>query len=1262
MIRFQLENLVSSDAFPTTGTETAPAIAGHMAAEALRHVVTQNARRWRGLVLVEAVGGVTAVLLGYFLFAVVLDGALHLPVAGRLAVNAIFIAAAVVLALRLVGRLRSIRLGEDEVALAIERQTPGGMQNRLINTLQLARDAGTHDAVLTAAVVRENCAHLGQTGLPPAARSRPAAVRVAIVAGLALVGAGLILWQPARFWRSVSRVLLPLARIEPVYRTTLVVEPGDIETAGDVVLRITIQGERAHSVTIFTDCQGQRESITIPVPTDEHSAHQAPNTKHQTPNTADETPNTELTHTLVGISRSLTYTVSANDFTSPTYHITVPTPVALTLLRVTYELPAYCQREKRTVEQAGGDLEALQGTSARLSFVFDQAVEDAALLLDRVPAGPEPERLPLERVGPSEFAGTLVLEKLASYHIESRQRGSEARHGPRYAVRLLADKEPHLEMTGIDRQVEVEPDATLGLKVRATDDFGLTKLGLFTRPAGAASTERDEAWSAVVEWPVTGKAEFRIDRALPVSALKAGEGERVELALRAIDTDPSRAGRWSTGPVHQVLVGGEGALLQMQYEQILKSEAGLAALLAEQKTTAEASNAWVRKLDGDGDLRWDDPKNIEMLHAALKTLAGKQAQQRQRGGQLAREMIPQTGDLRLGLGLLADTEMNRAQMALESVPGRESPQAKRTAIVEAGAAQERTIRSLEEMSEALAAFRTNWELSHMLPFVRMLADRQKQLAKLSNQHSSDERKSADKSLAASAHKRQEKVLDLVRLIQPAFGRLAKFLESREAILSQAFAAGTAVLGSDGVQVPLQKAADEIGAGHWGAAIASQEAAAKQLAELHERLNQARLDSARQMLAALREEARSNTEAQKAIEQLKLGTAEDGVKDFPNDIKIDDIVRTREVTQAKRPGGGADNKVPAPGDAFDDVDRSKLELLKDSGVRQDPNILSLGNTAEPTQRLPSAVDVERNKVKPFVQEELADLVGKLLEEADEIDKNYQTLTLSTNLNNSDPGDIAKQGGRINSTGAVAATGNKKPPTTNHGGVSRSGRSGARAYGKILGDEAVSRRGRDEAQEGEQRVPDQEGTIKETKSEDPYTDTSTGVGGKKVESDETNFSVKNAGKFTPDMLDRMDKAQKKYAIVERQGDPLDPRLAALLRDTTSKQSQLVERLKAIRKELKTLYLPTDHVDQAMRDLGANLERLKERPDPELFRLERETLERMRGAVKVFRETASSLQPSLPRERVIRGRVLDEPGRQTLPGYEAAVKRYYEQLANQ
>jgi hypothetical protein len=54
-------------------------------------------------------------------------------------------------------------------------------------------------------------------------------------------------------------------------------------------------------------------------------------------------------------------------------------------------------------------------------------------------------------------------------------------------------------------------------------------------------------------------------------------------------------------------------------------------------------------------------------------------------------------------------------------------------------------------------------------------------------------------------------------------------------------------------------------------------------------------------------------------------------------------------------------------------------------------------------------------------------------------------------------------------------------------------------------------------------------------------------------------------------------------------------------------------------------------------------------------------LRNAVRVFRGANAGFDESVPRQQIIRGRVLDEPSRQTLPGYEEAVKLYYKKLAS-
>ena len=75
-----------------------------------------------------------------------------------------------------------------------------------------------------------------------------------------------------------------------------------------------------------------------------------------------------------------------------------------------------------------------------------------------------------------------------------------------------------------------------------------------------------------------------------------------------------------------------------------------------------------------------------------------------------------------------------------------------------------------------------------------------------------------------------------------------------------------------------------------------------------------------------------------------------------------------------------------------------------------------------------------------------------------------------------------------------------------------------------------------------------------SDDMQKDTSTGVGGKKVESDDTHFSLSDAGKWKDEYAKRMEKPQKKQYIVERQGDKMDPKVAAMLREISGASEQL------------------------------------------------------------------------------------------------------------
>ncbi|HZZ82522.1 MAG TPA: hypothetical protein VFE62_28745, partial [Gemmataceae bacterium] len=1018
---------------------------------------------------------------------------------------------------------------------------------------------------------------------------------------------------------------------------------------GDARIQITINGERPKSLVLIKIIDGKRITEAIPVDSDDGP----------------------VDHVMHDVSQSFDYAVRGSDYTSPTYRVEVPRQASLAKTVVTYQYPSYTGEPDKTVETRG-DLEALHGTRAQVTFVFDRPVDSAELVLDYPPSGKQiSDRQKLTRRSDKEFVGAMAIGDAVGYRLETVQGDRAKQRSNAFAIRVLKDMEPKLELRGIERRGEVQIDAVLSAQMRATDDYGLDKVGLFYRRAGSQNAKSaDEGWQPIETWNVGKKRSFQKSASVNVATLGV-EGDKIEISLRAIDIDPQRKDVWITGIIHELAIGGEGVALQVQYEQILQSEKDLRKLLTKQQETLAATVVWIRKLDGGSDIRWDDPKNIDTLHASVKLLANDQDKVHKSTADVAKAMLPQSGNLRIGLAMLADAEMPRLQRIYDAVPTRAKPGDKRAALADARVTQERVARSLEEMIEQYAAFRADWEQTNMIPFTKMLAERQAKMRDQSKKIATNLPSPSGRGVggegsatAKSMHRRQVKILDLVKLIEPAFVGVSSRLQDQEPSLASAFRDGAKTLASDALRTPLAQAADNAKAGKWSEAAEQQGLAANQLATLHEMLRKAQAEAAQKALAALKEKLKSDLAAQAELEKLSAGSVEAFLKDFNDKLTLAEKKRIENVLNAKKRTDKNPFEEPDLKDAFhpDILALNKIELKEDSGVRQDPYSLKLGSVAEKTPILKMYKNQKENAVKPFVQEEFDDLVAKLLDETEELNKNYQSIKLSTNQNNNDPGEVSKVGGALNSTGAVTATGNKKPPTTESGGLSRTGRQGARAYGMIADDEGVNRRGRDKALDGKEETADQKGTLKMQKSDDMQKDTATGVGGKKVESDDNHFSLHDTGKWKDDYVKRMEKPQKKQYIVERQGDKIDAKTAALLRDLTSKQEQVIERLKAIKKDLRNLYLPTEHLDELAGQLESNLASLKEQPDPELFRQQVQTLDKLRGAMRVFQGVNASFQPSLPRERAIRGRVVDEPGAQALPGYEDAVRQYYLKLAEQ
>jgi hypothetical protein len=1210
-------------------------------------LVRHHNRRWRNLVIAEAFSFSAATLLAALWLVFLLDNALHFTMPLRLIVCGFFGLGVLFGLIRVVNRWRRSRFGEDQVALAIEGGTQNHLENRLINSLQLAR-IGDPDA-MTTAVIEDNCRHLTALHLPPAMSGRPAAIAAGLALTMALAGIGFWWIARDRFVNAATRIFMPLADVAPLYRTRILLAPGDVEIrpGSDVLLTAQIEGRVPESITLFRHGAEARFSEDLPVP---------PGTNR-------------VSYLLRNIQVSMTYAVRGGDYITPFYAITIPQPADLQRLTATYVYPAYTRRPDKIQEGSQGELEALHGTRVTGLWGLNRPVEAAVLVLEGTtdPAADsnETQRIALARVDAQTYRGEFEIGRFTGYRIESRQTGRPAESGRRYEIRIGEDQPPDLQFGGIEPQAELMMDAVIPVTLIGRDDFGLRTMGLFFRPDDdegtnpVSSSSSTQAWQTLRQWDPPGMpVVFTTNTALALAALAVAEGERGEIAIRGRDTCPARADQWVTGRTCAVVMGGVGTALQLQYEKILHDEAALARLTAEVQGLITRQNEWSAKLDPASGLRWDTRETLDPFVKAVQVMVRDADGLRERTAALARSLDEAEAAVRLSLGLLADTEQVRLRRVFQSVAGRDSVQGKRAALGEARLTLERMFRSLKDNQAHHARYRQDWELAHMTAFLKMLAERQDRMATESATYAGLEAGSIDPRVALGTGRRQDKVDALLGLA----GTAMKGLGSGDTppagpALGAAFIATAAAFEEPGVRPALREAAGHLRAARWAEASGIQRRCAETLMTLYVGLVKIQSDAARQALEDVQKLTESGLEGQKAIEELKAGSPENLLDLNPDQLSVAEIVHLQEMAarERQRRSAAADKR-------NDYLFEEKMKALlspPDNGRRQAFEDLKLAQKPSGEKSFPNSSDRAGNSVKPHVQEEFEDLVGNLLEEADDLRKDYETYNINAGFNISEQGEIGKQSGDLNSTAAAAATGNMKPPSQDVGGVSRSGRQGARAHGMVAGEKSINRRGRDEAQEGQQEIPDQAGKLAEEKSSDPQKDTSTGVGGKEVASDDASFSVKDAGEWKDEMADRMKPPNTVNRVVERQGKPLPPDVADKLRDWESRQEQIVQRLKVIRKKLDNLYLPTEDLDALANQLNANLDRLKENPSADLFRLQQQTLDRLVGTLMVFNRAAAEFAPSVPREQRVRGSILDEMSAPSLPGYEEAVKRYYEEL---
>ena len=505
----------------------------------------------------SAGGTAASALLAWALACCVADRIFQLAAPIRAGLLGAGLAAAAAIMFKPVRTMLRRRLDWLATAAEIERHDPAFSQRLLTVVSQVlgpARHRGSDDLVyrLLSDVERRAAA------CPPVRGTANRSVLLPWLAFgcLAAFWVGLTRVDALGLPRLAARFLIPFAGIEPVTSTHVTVAPGDT--------RLT----QSQALSVEAKVYGLPEGGPVWLAWREEGGEWA----RRVMNRAAASPGGAAKFGLVlpGVERDLTYRVSAGDYNSREFTVSVLRAPAISQFQLRYVYPAYADRPPLTVTNADGLIEAPAGTEASLTITATEPLQSALL---RVGAEKKVLMTRGPRDPPNVRRATFRVDRSGPYEIDLISTRDIAGGGPPGTwVRAMADHKPIVRLLNSGEGLRLNPRDVVPLSYQALDDFGIESLVARAQVASGPS----------VELPVPREGDSRRAEGtynFDLAAIKLSIGDVVAISLVATD----KAGQRETSDALQVLVAPRSVDLET-HQRITEIEesAELAGLVTEE--------------------------------------------------------------------------------------------------------------------------------------------------------------------------------------------------------------------------------------------------------------------------------------------------------------------------------------------------------------------------------------------------------------------------------------------------------------------------------------------------------------------------------------------------------------------------------------------------------------------------------------------------------------------------------------------------------
>ena len=467
--------------------------------------------RWQ---TVERLIFVVAILISVWTVLTALDVWLRPRFYGRLSLSVILITLAVA-GVAVLFRALSHRRSSAAVAAFLEKKFPQ-LDNHLINRVLFAGESSQSSwlkSYLNEAVPGFSGLPLGEIKNMKLRKRGAAAVAVAL---LALTVPAFILghaWTVA-----MQRVANPFSRLSPpTFAKVLDVTPAN---------KTIVQGDGIDLTVKAKGRAGQFIDIDILPADDKRSTIRVGQFKA----TGEEE---EFTYRVSKISTSLAYRFKVGDaYPTEKYTVNTVPPLALVSLRLTITPPGYTALAPRSFDALTNEITIPVHSTVAFRAVCNRPVVSTEIVFEK-------SNLPLAPgANKAEWSGSAALSEGAQFQIAAKDDlGLEMRVPVRF--QLLEDRSPSIKLVVPSASKAVlPPNAIPVVHFEATDEYGLGKVRLERVNKGAKATAEGEV---LKEWDLKGQKTFNEKWIGSIEDVNVSSALRIVAFDNIADAPPNRS-------------------------------------------------------------------------------------------------------------------------------------------------------------------------------------------------------------------------------------------------------------------------------------------------------------------------------------------------------------------------------------------------------------------------------------------------------------------------------------------------------------------------------------------------------------------------------------------------------------------------------------------------------------------------------------------------------------------------------------------------